>query len=372
MIIYLITTIIIIIYALIGNVNKNKKSKKIFLIISFGMLTIIAMLRKKTIGIDLDLLYAPVFEQLKQLDFSQITNIGLEIGYLIINKIILLFSTDVQTLIIITSLCTFPIYGWFIYKNSKDVAMSTIFFVIACTYYMELNVVRQALAISFILIAYECIKNKKIMGSIIFILIATSIHASAIICLLMIPLTKIKFKKSYFINTFMIIIILMIFINPIITIYSNVSSSLGLSNNKSYDTYLESEKYGVGYINLVSISNILFLFIVFVLGYYGLLVNEKDKNIKENKYDFLLFMVTIAFITNILSLKMSILSRLTLYFMPFVFIMIPEALLAMKNRKNRQLVACALFIFVFIRYIYISRYLAETLYGVVPYQFFWQ
>lgn len=372
MIIYLIITIIIIVYSLIGNVNKNKKRKKIFLIISFGMLTIIAMLRKYTIGIDLEVLYTPVFYRLKNLSFLQLNNIGLETGYLLINKIISLFSSDIQILIIITSLFTFPIYGWFFYRNSKDVAMSTLFFMIACTYYMELNVVRQALAISFILIAFECLKNKKTISCVIFILIATSIHASAIVCLLMIPFMKIKFKKSYFIYIFIVLILFMIFMNPIIKIYSNISSSLGLSNNKDYDIYLENDKYGVGHVNLVSISNVLFFGMVYILGYYVLLVKKDEKEAEEKKYDFLLFMVAMAFITNFLSLKMSILSRLTLYFIPFVFVMLPEALLAMKNRKNRQLIAFILFIFVFARYIYISKYLAETLYGVVPYSFFWQ
>lgn len=368
MMIYLIATIFIIVYAIIGNVNKNKFRKKVFLIISFGILTIIAMLRKYTVGIDLEIIYTPTFEEIKNISFANLSKVSIEIGYAFINKVLSLFTDDIQILIVFSSICTFPIYGWFIYKNSKDVVLSTLLFLITSTYFMSMNVVRQALAISLILIAYETIKKNKTLKSIVLILIATSIHASAIICLSFILFKRLKWKKSYLRNSLIILIIALIFMNPIISIYSSVTESVGLSNNKNYDYYLESDRFGVGYINLSSLSDVVLYAFVFLLGCYLLAIYENE----DNNYDFLMYMSYLAILFTILSLKMSVISRLALYFIPFVLLMIPEELLKMKNRKNRQFICVILVGFLFAKYVYILNFLAGELFGVVPYLFFWQ
>lgn len=370
--IYLILLIFITVYSIVGDVNKNNLRKKTFLIISFGLCAVISMLRKYTVGIDMNAIYKPVFESIKLLSFNSLNKINIEIGFVFFNKILSLISSDVQVLIIVSSLIIYPIYGWFIYKNSKNVCISTLLFMTTGIFLMEMNVVRQALAIAIIMIMYEKLKQNKFVESGILIILASFIHASAIILLLCLPLKKCKFKKNYFISVFIILAILMLFINPIINLYSNISLMLGLSNNKEYSTYLESEQFGVGYINLSSISDVIYGFYIFVLGYYILNIKEKDGD-KENtnEYDYFLFMSVFYFVFQVLSLKMYVVSRLTLYFIPYTYIMFPEILMKMKNKRNAQFIEFITIAILIVKYILVLEYRAEMWYGVVPYKFFW-
>ena len=368
--IYLVLLFFIVVYSIVGDVNRNNFRKKTFVIISFGLYTVISMLRKYTVGIDMELIYNPVFESARLLSFSNLNKINIEIGYVYFNKILSLISSDVQVLIIVSSLIIYPIYGWFIYKNSKNVCVSTLLFMTTGIFLMEMNVVRQALAIAVIMIMYEKLKQNKLFESVILIILASFINASAIILLFCITLRNCKFKRSYFISVFIILAVLMIFINPIINLYSNISSTLGLSNNKEYSTYLESEQFGVGYINLASVFDVIYGFYVFVLGYYILNMREIECT-KENEYDYFLFMTVLYFIFQVLSLKMNVVSRLTLYFIPFTYIMFPEILTKMKNRRNAQFIEFITIAILIIKYILVLKYRAEMWYGVVPYTFFW-
>lgn len=69
--------------------------------------------------------------------------------------------------------------------------MSTLLFVLYCINYMYYNVIRQAVAVSIVLIGYHFLK-KRDLGIIryaafaAFIVLASTFHSSAILCLLII------------------------------------------------------------------------------------------------------------------------------------------------------------------------------------------
>lgn len=369
MLIYCLVDILIVFYAIFGNVNSTKKRKKLFLIIAFGLLTIIAMLRKYTIGIDLEILYVPKFIQISKCSFFELLNIKLELGYVFFCKLLSLITDDYQILIVVSSIITIPIYAVFIYRNSKDVAMSTTLYIFLNLFFMSMNIVRQELAVAIILIAYEYLMKDENIKFIVLVGIATFFHASAIICLSFILLKKIKFTKKVLLISIIVLLTLMMFYRPIITIFSNFSNMIGIDNNKDYSMYLENEKYGVGIINLNSISTSILSTAIYLLAYYYLIVLWDTK--LDKKINFWMFATMIYCIITVLSLKMVIIGRLSYYFIPFILLIIPESIHKSKILFNKFLVSMLLYGTVIVKYIYILIFLADVLYGVMPYEFFW-
>lgn len=373
MLIYIILFSIILLLTTVMD-TKEKNIKKIYIIICFGLMTIIACLRKYTIGIDLEYLYYPIFKSIVNIPWNYLTNlISLEVGYVFFCKLLTSISNNPQILIVITSLLTIPFTGWFIYKYSKDVKTSTLMYILLNIYFMSLNIVRQEIAVSFILLAFHYwITNKK-KKSLLFIILATSFHSSAILMLPIFCLYKKKFKKNYFYLVIILIFFFLLFYKPLINIYSNISEALNLNSNKDYATYLENDRFGTGDINLNSISSVILNIIIFLISYYYIVLVNKTKDIQQiNLQHFSLIMVTINMIVDIVSLKMVILARLSYYFLPFSLLIIPEVIKISKNSFNRYIIKLMFFTALFIKFIYIFILLADDLYGVMPYQFFWQ
>lgn len=374
MTIYIILFLLILFSTIFINTKRSKRNKRIYIIITFGLMTLVAMLRKYTIGIDLQYLYHPTFIKITNISwYSLINSENLEIGYLFFCKFLTIISDDPQILIITTSLMTIPVVGWFIYEYSNNVKISTMLYVLLNIFFMSMNIVRQEIAVSFILIAFHFLQQNKKFISILFILLATSFHSSAIIMIPLFFLYGKKFKRSYIYITSIIILLLLNCYKFLLNIYSVISTSLNLSNNKDYATYLESDMFGVGNINLNSISSVVLIVGIFLVAcyYIVLLNNTKDKEQLKKQY-FYLFMTAIYMIVEIVSLKMVIIARLSYYFIPFSLLILPESLSLSKLSSNKAIILSILFILVFARFLYILLYLADSLYGVMPFQFFWE
>ncbi len=371
---YIIMLIMIIVLGIIVQPNKTSTRKKIYIIVSFGSMAILAALRKYIIGIDLELLYAPAFENIAKMGWESLSLIEMETGYVYFCKLLTLISQDVQVLIIVTSIFIYSIYGWFIYKNSKNVIISTTMFIFLSLFFMSMNIVRQEIAVAIILIAYEFLKKNKKIVAISLIILATTIHASAIICLLIFILLYGKeFKKKYLIISVIVIMLLLVIYKPLLTGYSVIADKLNISNNKDYSTYLESETYGVGNVNLNTISTILFAILIYALGYYYITYLNKEEDKEQKKVQsFYLFMTMFYSIVSIVSIKMTIISRLSYYFIPFILLILPECLSISKNKYNKQLIVVLIYGVMMAKYFYIFFNLADVLFGVMPYKFFWE
>ena len=366
MLIYLIIAIIIILYSFLGKVNKTNKRKKIYLFFCFGLLTIIAMLRNVSVGTDLFKIYAPIFERVKDLRINELSNINIEIGYVYLNKIIDMINPSVSTLIIVTSIVTIPMYGIFIYKNSEDVAISTMMYVLLNSFFMSLSMLRQGIAITIILIAYEYLKKDNIKKFIILILIATTIHASAIITLMFIPLKKACFTKKFFYISFFIIAMVVLLYKPIINIYSDITTALNLTTNKDYAEYVGTKNNGEGQINVLSITNFIMALSIYLLGY----IYTKRQNMSQEEF-FYMYCAFFYLLSITSTFVMGVIGRLSHYFLPFVLLLFSSIIKKIKNNKEKQLVFFVFFSYMLVKYLYVLFFLAKDLYGVTPYCFLW-
>lgn len=384
MIIYFVLAGFIPLYGFLTHANRNNFRKKQFVFVVFGIMTLISALRASTIGIDLDLHYAKNYELISSVNWSDIPIFAVskqyEVGYCYFTKLLTYISTDVQFYIIFTSVVIYGVHGYFFYKKSEDVILSTSLFMFFCLFYMYMNIVRQAIAVSILLMAYLIFSEskKKIHNYVVFVLLvmlASALHSSAILCLIYLLFDKLKFTKIHMLLG--IVVTALIYVGYS-SVYKFVLSILG--GNDKYSSYLDSEEYGVGYMNLQSIYYVIITLGAFLLGYYILVWKDKTSHklfakqeykVKSNE-SFMLYMSFIAFACRLLIFKMSIITRFTFYFIPFVLILYPYAISKFKRRSNRIILNLTVYGVCLIYFVWVTLSNADTLYGVVPYEFFWQ
>lgn len=204
MLIYFIITLMIALVGIGIHANKNMKRRRDFLIFSFGLMILVASLRAPSVGIDLAGHYAKRFEQIAFYNWKDIPKFSVfstyEIGYCYYCKFLSMINPNVQFYIFVTSLIVYGTMGYLIYKKSSDVILSTMLVIFSCQYYMYMNIIRQALAVSVVLIGYIFLdKSKRSISDYIkfalFVLVASTFHDSAILCLVMIVFDKMQFRR---------------------------------------------------------------------------------------------------------------------------------------------------------------------------------
>ena len=283
MIIYFILAGFIPLYGLLTRANKNSFNKKQFIFIVFGLMTLISGLRASTIGIDLDLHYADNYKLISSVDWGNIPKFAVlkqyDAGYCYFTKLLTYISTDVQFYIFVTSVFIYGVHGYFIYKKSKDVILSSSLFMFFCLFYMYMNIVRQALAVSILLIAYLLFSEskKKILNYVVFVslvILASTFHTSAILCLIFLLFDKLRFTKIHILLSMVGTVVVFLSYSYI---YKIVLSLLG-GNDSKYDMYVDNAKYGVGSVNLQSIYYIVITLGALLLGYYILVWKNKSSH----------------------------------------------------------------------------------------------
>lgn len=374
----------IFLFGIVYKANSSERRKRNFIIVSFGLLIIVAGLRSPSVGIDLAGHYAKSFDLVSSYAWKEIpafaTLTGYEIGYCYFTKLISCISTDVQVFIMVSAIVMYGIMGLFIYKKSKDVVMSTELFICMCVYYMYMSMMRQGMAVSFVLLGYLLLEKheRKLKGYIWFvlmILLATTFHASAILCLIMILSDRLRFtKKQIFIMGAATIVVYFCYSK----IYNVVLAMLGQGNN--YERYLTSSTESVGNMNLQSMTLLLLTVGAFLLGFYVFVWKKRGKVGGKTKFEiqmekdesFLLYMGLLASVCRLLIFQMNIINRFSYYFVPFVFILYPNAINKFSLRSNRKTLRLIVYTLFAIYFVGITVLYAGQFYGVVPFSFYWE
>ena len=83
-------------------------------------------------------------------------------------------------------------------------------------------------------------------------------------------------------------------------------------------------------------------------------------------------MVLVLVVCRITGLKINIMARMTYYFMPFVYILLPRAIASFRNYSNKKIVKYGIYALMTAAFVWLTYRSAASMYGTVPYQFFWE
>lgn len=373
---YFVIYIYILMWGLIFSTGKRSKSKQTaFVYITFGLFLILATLRSESIGNDTKT-YIDLFNNMNTLEDLSFYAKRYEIGFLYLVRIIKYINNNPQLFIILTSSFVLLGIAKLIVKYSNNPWMSVFLFYTLGYFSMSMNTIRLNIAIVICLYSYKYLVSRKYIFFILYLFIAYLFHKTAIIFLFALPLTCLKISKRMWIGV----------IASSLIFYINFSFILNrLFTFFPIYSYYEGSTYLDGEIRLASIIKFFVGFVIIAISIYLDKNNQsteanqirkcKKSRLTEfeieinrsNFQQFVMFGVIIIF----LSFKFSLLSRVSDYFMIFSIIVLPNAILKIKNNSFR-IVTNIIIIYLFFIYFTLIQVYRPYWNNVFPFEFFWQ
>lgn len=321
---------------------------------------------RKSTGYDYNL-YGTWFNQLYFMPYEQLAVWNREKGFTVPVKILQVISENYQIMFAVIALIIAAGIMIFIYKYSVMPHISAIVFITFGFYFISMNFMRQTIAAIVIAYAMKYIRSGQPMRYLVYVILASCLHFSALIMIPFYFILKIKMNwivlgvcsaasALFFINSEKIILFITeYFYSNYDPIYS-VHMTLGLSP-------VYTVVFGVLFMTAFLLRKPLMK----LNGYNGVLINS------------LFFTVFFEFI----GIKHSVISRFILFFaIAPVILLIPDLIIVIKEllktafRKNRALgmaVSYSAGLICIIICVLLYGFNLETDYnGVVPYKTVWE
>ena len=346
--IYVIGTTLSIIFAKLAmNVKPYSalvKSYRMWAVLSFLPLFMISALRYD-VGTD----YKAIYEEF----FYAINSGGAEFkefGFNLLNKITYCIVDDPALMFAVVSLMTLFFMFMAFYQQSVNPSFSIFVFVIGTFYFNTMNQMRQTLAMAIFLYAMKYIEKRDPIRYFLWILFAFTMHFSAIIYV------PIYFLYHFRVNVKLNLMLLAVVVlsTPIMKIIIRVIISL-----TPYGWYLDSVYGGAGFSLVQFVFNLTILYILYFCYLHG-------EDVEDKKLNLMLHMHFFAVCFAIYSAAIPQSNRLIISMTVVIPLLVPRALLCIKNMK-RRIVIWGIFLFVlilrFIHDIYIQGW-----FDVLPYQ----
>lgn len=394
MFIYIILLLLAFFSDILLKPNKSRKGKKYYVVFMFGVIYLINALRSPEIGIDLNNYYAPHYAQFARIPWDNLQSVTIsgdwELGFCAFCKLLTYISTDVQFFIAVSSAVIVLPYGYFIYKNSDDVVFGTCFYILYNLMFSNMNTIRQAMAVSIVVMGLGFLRDKKYVKYSAFVVLAVLFHKSALIAFLLLVVDVIKLTKKKLI----VLLVALAVIPATYTVLFNYLMHIPFLS-ESYNIY-ESGMHSIGYFNWNSLIQFAVPFIVFLI--FTLYVrpwksvedNSIEKKVKrlvirkdvfrihKVKYGDLRwsdstigYAVYIAAICRFFVFFVFVVGRLSQYFIPFVVLAFPDALKQIEDIGTRRIVRLGMYLMLIAYFLYIGFGSGDVLYGTVPYKFYW-
>ncbi len=210
-------------YKLNSNTNYVRKKYIKFICV---ILILQSGLRNVAVGED-TYAYFNVYENIKTKTWVDIYNTAIEYyktgnslirdpGYAFFQKTVQLISKDFQFFLFVIAIIFFSAFGTFVYRNTKrlkDVILAFLIYSVLFYSFFSYTGQKQTIATALILVSYEFIKKKKMIPFLFLVLIASTIHKSALIFIPFYFVNQIKKTKNFY------RIVLLLF--PVILVFSN-------------------------------------------------------------------------------------------------------------------------------------------------------
>jgi hypothetical protein len=247
------------------------------------------------------------------------------------------FNNYIVLIFIIAIFQVFAIYK-FALKNSKDYFLTIYIFLSFGIYGLGLSAIRQFIALSFFLLGYKHIRDKKFLKFLVYIVIASLFHPSAIILIAIYPFINCnvayKTKALLLIITGIICTILVSsgiyeqLLTKYVTDYTYKYANIGSELNSNYTVFLIS--------------------LLLVIADFFLSNKKKGKRDKTDaNYCYLLLLCLFAYLATL----HATLGRTIIYFMPAVALFVPDIISGLKDGSEKKLFKLGVFAIFLLIYI---------------------
>lgn len=342
----------IILLGLIKLILPKNKSCNIFLIFLASMLLfLISSFRSISFGTDtigyVNSYILLGYRNLSDLWLNFITNTGKDPFFYLVSKIVNLTGASYQIwLAAIAGIFSYSI-AKLIDKYSEEPYLSFVSLISLGYFYFSLTGLRQTMALSFIVLSYNYLRERKLIAFVTLVIMGSLFHSTAIIFLIAYPISNIKVGWKQTLGILMLFIGVYFFKNQVreIISYFNII--------EVYQSYNERE------VALSFSGFIIQLFIyLFCLWFKDDILKDDIKN--QSLYNLLF----LGLVFQLLAVIIAEFFRISMYFSIFGIILIPNALNKIKD-KNLKIIVYLLVFSAFMLYLFRNG----TFNG---YKFYWQ
>lgn len=334
MAIFLLNFVSIPIY---NGIIKNKKL--LVWLLTLQMFLILAF-RAETLGVDVDN-YSLYYHYYKGYSFKEIISAfkvignsdigwGLESGYVLLNWGLANIGFSFHSFLVIQSAICMLSIGIFIYRYSKNPALSFAMFVGLQGFSYMFGILRQSLALAVLLFAIPALKDRKFFKYLFIIIIAGLFHSTAYLALPLYFVTNFRVKKMHCAGVVFISFII-ILTTPFFT---NIFSNIMVALDKNYA--IQSFEW----------NNMYLMMLVFALFFalFNYLVDGDDVYVCGFLYGILV--QSIAF-------YVPTFSRVAIgVFLVFLYIAYPNCIEKIKNTREKNVLKALSFLVLLVFYIY--------------------
>lgn len=278
-----------------------------------------------------------------------LANAEREYGFVLLTKLIRTLTPSFRVyLILISALSLLPLALY--YRRESDYPLlSIILFVTVAPFSMYFSGVRQILAISIGVIAWQLAKERRLIWFLAVVFLASMFHITALILVVMYPLYTFRMTRRRLIITVPIIGLVYLFNRPIFEFLSNFL----------WKEYESPESTG-GF-------TVLLLLVVFAVYCYIIpdsrLIDAETAGLRN----LLLLSVMLQCFAPIHPLAM----RLNYYFLIFVPVLIPKiAVRAKSEYRNISTVSVLVMLVAFTAYFFYNAYTGQDMLRIYPYSAF--
>lgn len=327
MAVYLATMGLVALFGAVLCREGDEKKSKVYVVLCFAALTLIAAVRATTVGVDTSQ-FCRAYTYIGITPWGSLgDSFRYEWGFLVLCKMLNYISSDPQFLLLATSLLINVPIGIFIYRNSSKVELSIFLYLGLTCYTQNMNIMREAIAVSIVLIAFEVLKSHRAVGFALLVVLAASFHKTALFLLILWPLWKLGFNRKTILIYCVISAFVFIFAQPISDVLASLMGKDEIYNAK----YTGSNYFGALFKLLLA------LFITFVVFNY-FHVGQK-RGIELTQVDrFYCHMLMLWIMFSLLGMQIEIFARLCMYFNIFAVVGISRAIRFIGNKGERAFV----------------------------------
>lgn len=321
-------------------IDKDKTWGNLSFIVVFCILAFFSAVRD---GIGIDYTSYMMHIQNIQLGYPNYMEAGFKFAARIIGNI----DNNPRLVIIIFSILTVFFYIKSIYDQSLDRLMSVFIFLSWGYYFFTFNTIRNFFALSLCLYSIKFLNQKKIGTFIILVLLASSFHKSALVCIPLYLLANIPYDKNK----------LWLFLGAPFLMFL-IKEPIREIVFKIYPGYLGSA-YDTG---RISYLNIIKALLVIILGF---IFYDRFKNDKLCRLYFHLNLFSLIYYTGLY--WMPEVSRIGFYMNTTTIMFIPNLIEKIKRKENKKILKICIYIFSFLLFIMLMQGFYSTTTKLLPY-----
>lgn len=328
-------------YFVFRNLPQGKANTKFIIYISISLI-LYSALRHPSIGNDTEN-YINMFENIQYESFDNVTsdffhrylyqnsNADKDPGFVVFTKVLGSICSNTRVYLFTVAIFFFTCLGFFVRRHLKtldQILFFYIFYINLFNGYVPNSAIRQSIALAFILFAYTCLQNKDWKKFLIFIVVGSLFHKSALISLLVYPFMFVNWvDKAYYVAAPLFILALG---------YVNQFAQFFMTSNDVYNSYLTNNYY--------SGTDKPFVILILMAGLYliGALGAKNDNNLIGNRLFYIGSALSLLFST-LIWVNPSLI-RIMTYFSPLMGILIATSFERINNSKAIYITIIVIFL----------------------------